>query len=47
MEVTFLLLSMTLCFMLIMGQAPGDLQDVCRTNFRYRVAHDWIPYVCE
>ena len=24
--------------------APDDRQDVCRTNFRYRVAHDWIPY---
>ena len=31
--------------MLITGQAPGDLQEICRTNFRYRVAHDWIPYV--
>ena len=24
--------------------APDDRHDICRTNFRYRVAHDWIPY---
>ena len=24
--------------------APNDRHDICRTNFRYRVAHDWIPY---
>ena len=24
--------------------APGDHDDICRTNFRFRPAHDWIPY---
>ena len=24
--------------------APYDRHNICRTNFRYRVAHDWIPY---
>ena len=24
--------------------APDDYNAICRTNFRYRVAHDWIPY---
>ena len=24
--------------------APDDRHDICRTNFRYRPAHDWIPY---
>ena len=39
---TFLL---AMWFMLINGQAPGDFQELCRTDFRYRVVHDWIPYV--
>ena len=30
-----------------MGQAPGDFQEICHTDFRYRVHHDWIPYVNE
>ena len=24
--------------------APGDRSPICRTNFRYRLSHDWIPY---
>ena len=24
--------------------APDDRHHICRTNFRYRTAHDWIPY---
>ena len=24
--------------------APDDRHSICRTNFRYRAAHDWIPY---
>ena len=24
--------------------APDDHHEICRTDFRYRVAHDWIPY---
>ena len=24
--------------------APDDRHDICRTDFRYRLAHDWIPY---
>ena len=24
--------------------APNDFDPICRTDFRYRVAHDWIPY---
>ena len=24
--------------------APNDYDSNCRTNFLYRVAHDWIPY---
>lgn len=43
-ETTFLL---AMCFTLINGQAPGDVNEICRTNFRYRVNHDWIPYVNE
>ena len=23
---------------------PGDFDAICRTDFRYRVTHDWIPY---
>ena len=30
---------------LVFGQAPGDFQEICRTDFRYRTLHDWIPYV--
>ena len=43
MEVILFLLSM--CFTLIVGQAPRDFQEICRTDFRYRTVHDWIPYV--
>ena len=42
MKVVFILL---LDVVLVFGQAPGDSQDICRTNYRYRVLHDWIPYV--
>ena len=31
--------------LLVWGQAPGDFQGICRTDFRYRIVHDWIPYV--
>ena len=24
--------------------APDDHHSICRVHFRYRVAHDWIPY---
>ena len=24
--------------------APDDYNTICRTNFLYRTAHDWIPY---
>ena len=24
--------------------APHDRHYICRTDFRYRAAHDWIPY---
>ena len=41
MKVIFLLLNIHL----VLGQAPGDFQDICRTDFRYRALHDWIPYV--
>ena len=34
-----------LCFVLVSGQAPDDFSRDCRTNFRYRGSHDWIPYV--
>ena len=35
-----------ICFAsLVLGQAPGDFHSICRTNFRYRGQHDWIPYV--
>ena len=30
---------------LVLGQAPGDFSLTCRTHFRYRGFHDWIPYV--
>ena len=41
MMVIFLLLNIHL----VLGQAPGDFQELCRTDFRYRPNHDWIPYV--
>ena len=41
MKVIFLLLNIHL----VLGQAPGDFQDLCRTDYRYRTLHDWIPYV--
>ena len=41
MKVIFLLLNIHL----VLGQAPGDFQQICRTDFRYRPLHDWIPYV--
>ena len=47
MEVTLFLLSI-IYFAVVMGQgpvAPGDFQPICRIDFRYREAHDWIPYV--
>ena len=30
-----------LCLLAI---APADYQAICRTDYRYRTAHDWIPY---
>ena len=30
---------------LVLGQAPGDFSSTCRTHFRYRGFHDWIPHV--
>jgi hypothetical protein len=47
MEVTLFLLSIVPCFALVMGQpvAPMDADNTCRTNFMFRPAHDWIPYV--
>ena len=43
MKAVILILSM--CLIHINGQAPGDAQSICRTSFRYRTQHDWIPYV--
>ena len=43
MKSTLFLLS--ICITLIMGQAPGDFQTICRNSFQYRGIHDWIPYV--
>ena len=43
MKVVFI--HLLLDVVLVLGQAPGDSQDICRTDFRYRVLHDWIPYV--
>ena len=48
MEVTLFLLSVVPCFALVVGQipvAPMDASSTCRTNFMFRGAHDWIPYV--
>ena len=48
MKVMICFLLSILCFALAKGQtpvAPGDAQISCRTDFRYRRAHDWIPYV--
>ena len=42
--IVHILLSMC-CAFLVVGQAPGDFQEICRTDFRYRMLHDWIPYV--
>ena len=40
--VFFLVISL---MQLVFGQAPGDFHKICRTDFRYRMPHDWIPYV--
>ena len=48
MEVTLFLLSIVPCLTLVMGQipvAPMDVLPTCRTNFNFRGAHDWIPFV--
>ena len=26
------------------ASCPEDYHGICRTDFRYRVTHDWIPY---
>ena len=44
MKVTIFILIKCCVFLLIKGQAPGDSQDICRTDFRHRTPHDWIPY---
>ena len=44
MKVVVFLLVVSL-MQLVFGQAPGDFQDICRTDFRYHTLHDWIPYV--
>ena len=31
-------------FVAIDAIASGDYSPICRTDFRYRLAHDWIPY---
>ena len=31
-------------FAVIDTVAPNDYSITCRTDFQYRVAHDWIPY---
>ena len=43
MKLTIFLLSM--CFTIIVEQALGDFQEICRTDFRYRIVHNWILYV--
>ena len=43
MKAVIFILSM--CLIQINGQAPGDAQSICRTDFRYRTQHDWIPYI--
>ena len=43
MKVVLFILGINFAF--ISGQAPKDAQQLCRTDFRYRRAHDWIPYV--
>ena len=40
-----LIFILSMCLIHINGQAPGDAQSFCRTDFRYRTPHDWIPYV--
>ena len=30
--------------LLVVAVAPYDAHSTCRTHFRYRVHHDWIPY---
>ena len=45
MKVTIFILIKCCVFLLINGQlAPGDHHNICRTDFRYRTPHDWIPY---
>ena len=46
MKVTLFVLNIVPCFALV-GQsvAPMDASSTCRTDFRFRGAHDWIPYV--
>ena len=31
-------------FALMDAVAPNDFSITCRTDFQYRLAHDWIPY---
>ena len=31
-------------FMVTDAIAPSDRSLICRNDYRYRVAHDWIPY---
>ena len=46
MKVTIFILIKCCVFLLIKGQAPGDRQQRCRTDFRYYDGlHDWVPYV--
>ena len=44
MKVAIFLLTASL-IQLAFGQAPQDFHEICRTDFRYRTLHDWIPYV--
>lgn len=39
--IALLLVVRPLC---VLAVAPTDYHLVCRTDFRYRRAHDWIPY---
>ena len=43
----YVVVGMVFFFQLVLqtdGVAPDDYNTICRTNFLYRVAHDWIPY---
>ena len=45
MKRSILFVFISICFVLINAQAPGDFSDNCRTDFYYYAAHNWIPYV--